>query len=124
MTHPAARADRERVIARAEASGAAAVIVDAPLLFEAGLDAGCDLVVFVDVPRATRVERVAGRGWDEAELDRRESAQLSVDEKRRRSDFVIDNSGPQDALRGQAEAALSAARDRHADGNGQGRAPE
>ncbi|MEM7756081.1 MAG: dephospho-CoA kinase [Planctomycetota bacterium] len=118
VTHPAARRDREAVIRRAEAEGAAGVVsgvvVDAPLLFEAGLDAGCDLVVFVDVPRAVRVRRVAGRGWDAAELDRREAAQMSLGEKRERADVVIDNSGPLERLGPAVVAALGEARRRWA----------
>ena len=115
MTHPRARADRERVIARAEASGAPGVVVDAPLLFEAGLDAVCDLVVFVDVPPAERARRIEDRAWSPGELARREAVQLDVVEKRRRSDAVIDNSGPLGALKSQAEQVLRLATERHAE---------
>ena len=39
------------------------------------------------------------RGWTEAEFDRREAAQVSVDEKRRLADVIISNSGTEDELR-------------------------
>lgn len=68
------------------------VLLDAALLLEAGWAELCDLIVFVDVPRAQRVERVASRGWDEAELTRREASQLPVTEKRERADLIVDNS--------------------------------
>ena len=108
LLHPFARADRAKKIEDARTSGVVAVVVDAPLLFEAGLDDDCDLIVFVDAPRKVRLARVAARGWDEAELDRRESAQLSLEAKRRRADAVLANHGsstdasgpgPEDATR-------------------------
>lgn len=99
LLHPKLRSAREALIKRARAEGAPGVVIDAPLLFEAGLDAECDAVVFVEVPRAERLARVsASRGWDASELDRRESAQLPLPEKRRRSDHVLDNSGPEGLL--------------------------
>lgn len=71
------------------------MIVDAPLLFEAGLDAECDAVIFVDAPRAVRLERVrANRGWSPEELERRESAQLPLQTKRERADYCVVNDGP------------------------------
>ena len=92
LVHPLVRVSRGEAIARAEAAGARAFVIDAPLLFEAGLDAECDVVVFVEAPRAVRLARVRQhRGWDEAELARRESAQLGNDEKRRRADVVVAN---------------------------------
>jgi dephospho-CoA kinase len=49
--------------------------------------------VFVDVPQEIRVMRVkAQRGWDEAELLRRENLQLPLDKKRQISDYVLTNS--------------------------------
>lgn len=84
-----------------------AVIIDAPLLFEAGVDAECDAVIFVDAPRPMRLDRVQrARGWDEAEFSRRESAQLPVEEKRRRSSAVIVNTGDLASLEPQVGQAL------------------
>jgi len=98
-----------RRLADAPPAGARAVVIDAPLLLEAGLDAMCDELWFVDTPRADRVRRAEeSRGWNEAELDRREQAQVSVDEKRRRADRVIDNDGTLDALRARVEQAFEA----------------
>ncbi len=92
LVHPIVRDDRAQMIRDAAAAGAKAAIVDAPLLFEAGVDAECDAVVFVDAPREVRLERLQRtRGWDEAELARREAAQMSLDEKRSRSRFVVEN---------------------------------
>lgn len=71
-----------------------AVVEDVPLLFEAGLDRDCDVVVFVSADRQRRIDRVAaGRGWTASELDRRQKIQLSLDIKADCADYVIDNNG-------------------------------
>jgi len=87
--------------------GIRAVIVDAPLLFEAGVDSECDSVVFVQTPKRIRAQRVLeGRGWDESELDRREKAQLSLEHKRERADHIVTNGGSQDELPPQVARIL------------------
>jgi dephospho-CoA kinase len=79
---------------------APALVVDAPLLFEAGLDGGCDHIVFVDCPRAIRLDRVAKhRGWSDEELARREAAQWPLDRKRLRADSVVVNDADAASLR-------------------------
>jgi dephospho-CoA kinase len=88
-------------------AGTVALVIDAPLLFEAGLDRECDAVIFVDSPPALRLERVRrARGWDAAELARRESSQLPLDVKRSRADDTVQNAGDLDALEAQVRAAL------------------
>lgn len=106
LIHPLIRARRGDLKERAKAAGAAGVIVDAPLLFEAGVDAECDLVVFVDAPREQRLARVRStRGWEGGELDRREASQMALDEKRARSSLVVMNDGTQAELEGRVAAA-------------------
>jgi len=111
LIHPKVRESREALIARARAVGAPGVIVDAPLLFEAGVDAECDSVVFVEATREVRLGRVRDRrGWDEGELDRREQAQMPLDEKRRRSDHVVVNNGTLEELESRVPKVLGAIR--------------
>jgi len=103
LVHPLVRATRKEMIARTDPRTTPAVIVDAPLLFEAGLDKECDAVVFVDAPRESRLNRVREtRGWDEGELNRREKVQLPLEEKRRRADVVITNDGTPAVLRSRS----------------------
>jgi dephospho-CoA kinase len=80
-------------------AGKPAVVLDAPLLLEAGWKPFCDIVLMVDVPRDVRLERAKQRGWTEQEFDRREAAQVSVEEKRRLADVIISNTGTQAELR-------------------------
>ena len=92
LVHPMVKHGRADLVAKAKSEGRVGVVVDAPLLFEAGSDAECDRVLFVDTPRAIRVARVKQtRGWDEAELSRREAAQWTVEEKQSRSHAVVRN---------------------------------
>lgn len=75
------------------AAGGVAMVLDAPLLLEAGWDKICDVLVFVDAPRQLRLARAMGRGWSQQDFVVREAAQESLDLKRRRADVVVDNSG-------------------------------
>lgn len=108
LTHPWIEARRLERFAAAPA-GARALVIDAPLLYEAGLDASCDAVVFVDADRSARVRRVMEtRGWDESELGRREESQLPLDEKRRRAHHMVRNTGDLSVLRDRVRAVLEA----------------
>lgn len=106
LVHPLVKSARDEIVARAAATGVSAVVIDAPLLFEAGLDRECDGVLFVDTPREQRLARLqATRGWDEAELARREKAQLPLEHKKAKSDVVVLNTGNVDDLRAQVARA-------------------
>ncbi len=91
ITHPPILAKmREQIAAARSSPNEVAIVVDAPLLLEAELDTLCDALVFVDCPREVRLARVAAeRGWDAAELDRRESHQEPLETKRQRADHVV-----------------------------------
>ena len=98
---------RHEMIEDAADNDVVAVIIDAPLLYEAALDEECDVVIFVDTPREIRLERLRARsGWDEAELTRREKAQLPLDAKHRRSDYVVDGSGSTKEVRSRVHRLL------------------
>jgi dephospho-CoA kinase len=108
LIHPRVHMAREHAFSAAPPL-TRALVIDAPLLFEAGIDASCDAVIFVDTPAAVRLERVrSNRGWDEFEWSRRESAQMPLAEKRSRATVVIDNSVGIDRLRPKVEAVLNA----------------
>lgn len=95
LIHPLVVSRSREVVGAARDAGRAGVVIDAPLLFEAGLDAMCDAVVFVDAPVEVREARVAAtRGWEAGELRRREAAQMDLEEKKRRSRFVVENNSP------------------------------
>ncbi len=70
-----------------------AVMLDAAVMLESGWKDFCRAIVFVDVPLEMRRNRVMqNRGWTAEELTAREASQMPLDEKRRLSDHIIDNS--------------------------------
>lgn len=82
-----------------ESGNSRAVLLDAPLLFEAGLDSRCDEVLLLVADMDIRIARVCAR--DKAtpeEVGNRIRNQMSDQEKRARADAVIDNSGTQQEL--------------------------
>jgi len=115
IMHPRIEALRRAQFAAAPASSRAFVI-DAPLLFEVGLDRECAAVIFVDTPRELRLSRVGeSRGWDDAELARREASQLALEEKRRRSSDVVENHGDRARLNAEVARVFEAILSRCAD---------
>ncbi len=68
-----------------------AIVIDAPLLIEAGWESLCDFILFVDSPLEDRVQRATARGWTEAHFADRENSQISLDEKRRCATHFLDN---------------------------------
>ena len=106
LVHPWITRRIEEEIAKADAQDEVRFIVlDAAIMLEAGWNNVCDWLVYIDVPREQRLERLARqRGWSEKEVRARERAQMSLEEKQRRADFTIDNSGsPEQTVRQVAE---------------------
>ncbi len=69
-----------------------AIVIDAPLLIEAGWEPMCDFILFIDSPHDERIQRAVGRGWTEPHFAAREASQISLDEKRSRATHFLDNS--------------------------------
>jgi dephospho-CoA kinase len=85
-----------------------AIVVDAPKLYEAGVDKVCDVVVFVDADQPVRFSRVAeSRGWTKEELARRENLQNPLDAKKANADYVVSNNSTIEELRIQVERVFS-----------------
>ncbi|ACZ38163.1 dephospho-CoA kinase [Sphaerobacter thermophilus] len=102
---PTVAAIRERVAA----STAAVVAIDAIKLFEAGVAEDCDEVWVVTCTPEQQVERLMRRnGFDREEALRRIQAQPPQEEKVRRADRVIDNSGTVEDTVAQVKAAWDA----------------
>lgn len=100
IVHPLVEARRTALLAAARERGDRVQVCDIPLLFEAGLASRMDAIVFVDAPRALRLERlVRDRGLSRAEATAMIDAQLPAEEKRARSSYVIDNDGTLEELR-------------------------
>jgi len=95
-THPRVRARILGRVEEARSQGVPRVVLDVPLLLETDADHGlaslCHVLVFVDVTDEIRDRRgQALRGWPPGEVARREAAQLPLQEKRERADYVVTN---------------------------------
>ena len=96
----------ERIEALAK-SGTAAVLIDAPLLFEAGVDKACDAVIGVLSDRAVRLSRITARDSITKEAAQmRLDAQKSDDFYRSACQYIIENNGDRAALEAQIRCLL------------------
>ena len=108
IVHPRVRDAMAAEVQRLSGAGASLVIYDVPLLYEAGRERDVEAVVVVWAPREAQLARLAARdGLSSAEAEARISAQLPLDEKARRADFVVVNDGTLEALSAKADALLS-----------------
>lgn len=106
ITHPLIFEEMTRQIAAAMKQGSEVVILDVPLLFEGGnLVGAVEKVIVVYAPAVTQIARVRARdGLTEADVRARLAAQLDIEVKRQRANFVIDNSGDLASTEAQVEA--------------------
>ena len=101
LVHPAVGLAQEKWMTEVgKADGEAVVVVEAALIFEAGLEVQFDKIVVVTCPFETRIRRSMSRtGGDEAtarhELERRMAAQWPEEKKIAAAHYLVDNSGSQ-----------------------------
>lgn len=106
LLHPLIKQARDRLVSRVQEAGGGVVVVDAPLLFESGIDRDCDAVVFVEASDDVRAGRLSARRWSPEHLSARQAAQLPLDQKRARSTHIIRNDGDLAHLRRSVESFL------------------
>lgn len=86
--HPLVAADRAEFIESHKDDEI--LLLDAPLLYEIGLDKACDAVAVVSAPAEVQRQRVLDRGaMTEAEFQTILARQLPDAEKRKRADYII-----------------------------------
>jgi dephospho-CoA kinase len=113
LVHPAVIRQQEQWMrALGENDPYAVAIVEAALILEAGAKDHFDRIMVVTCKPEQKVTRFAQRtGMSKdvarADVERRTKAQMSDDEKARRADFVIDNSGPVEETRHQVQGIYS-----------------
>ena len=109
IVHPAVIRQQDRWMRELAARDPYAVaIVEAALIFEAGVNDHFDKIMVVTCKPAQKITRFAKRtGRNEtdarADVERRTKAQISDEEKARRADFVVDNSGSVEETRHQVQ---------------------
>ncbi len=104
ITHPRIRARMDEEI-KVRRSGPGVLIADIPLLYENHRMQTVEKVIVVWVDPKTELLRIRQRDGLSADAARqRIDAQMPLDAKRDRADYVIDNSGSRDDTRRQVEA--------------------
>ncbi len=112
IIHPLIREETDRRFSTAPPDSV--VVHDIPLLVEAGLGGGYDVVVVVEAPRALRLDRLEGRGLPRDQAEARMASQSSDADRRAVADVLIDNSGTLADLHARVDALwldLTARRD-------------
>ena len=90
LTHPHILAEIERRLEEARESSR--IVLEAPLLFETGLEKLVEETWVISARLEIQIARLKRRdGLDREEALRRINAQLSLKEKRKRADLVIEN---------------------------------
>ena len=94
ILHPLIFREMEERTQALERRGVPAVIWDIPLLFESGMEGRCGQVWCASLPQEEQLRRLINRdGLSRQQALNRINSQMPLDEKRRRSDVVIDTSG-------------------------------
>jgi dephospho-CoA kinase len=98
ISHPIIIAKVHESIALAKSAGKSAVI-DAPLLFEAGLDKVCDVTVGVTAPAESRIARLCARDRIDADVAKNRFANQKNEEfLKRNCTYIISNNGGSEDL--------------------------
>lgn len=87
VVHPLVAIDRADFLAAH--AGFDIVVVDVPLLFEAGFASACDAVAVVSAPAEVQRQRILSRGMSDADFQMISTRQMPDGEKRALADYVI-----------------------------------
>jgi dephospho-CoA kinase len=109
IVHPAIhqRALEQIESLRASEKPPRAIVIDAPLLIEAGWTKICNYVFFIDTPDEVRRQRSLQRGWTTEQWQAREAAQVSLELKRQAATHFIPGDDTPDKLRRRLDVLLN-----------------
>jgi dephospho-CoA kinase len=94
IVHPAVRGRMRQLTQEAQEEGKTLIVLDIPLLYESKLEHMVEKVVVVYCRAEQQLKRLMERnGFTKEEALQRIASQMSVEEKKSRADYVIDNSG-------------------------------
>jgi dephospho-CoA kinase len=109
LVHPLVAQQQRAFLDEASAKGAEIVVLDIPLLFEAGGHARVDAIVVVTAPAHIQRARVLARpGMTEDKLDHILSRQTSDAEKRAKAHFVVETDKGLDHAFEQVKSVVAA----------------
>lgn len=83
------------------------ILIDAPLLFETNLDQKCNRTWLITAKLETRIARVCRRDhMSQKEVEERIKSQMDEEEKKKRADVILDNSGSRQELEKKLDQIL------------------
>lgn len=107
IIHPQVRALAEQRIREHAAAGYAVIVYEVPLLFEGNLQEWLRPVILVACEVDTQRKRLQSRdNLSAVQAQKHIEAQMSLEEKRRLADYVIENNGSLEDLERQVQAVL------------------
>lgn len=107
IIHPKVRALAEERIRELAAAGRSIIVYEVPLLFEGQLHLWLRPVILVASDINTQKQRLRDRDHlTDTEAQQHIDAQMSLDEKRKLADYVIENNGSLDDLEHQVKSVL------------------
>jgi dephospho-CoA kinase len=107
IIHPKVRALAEKKIRELEAAGNEIIVYEVPLLFEGQLQRWVRPVIMIACDIATQKQRLKERdGLTDEKAQQHLDAQMSLEEKRRLADYVVENNGSLNDLERQVKAVL------------------
>jgi dephospho-CoA kinase len=107
IIHPRVRALAERRISELAATGSSVIVYEVPLLFEAQIHLWLRPVILVACDLETQKKRLLERDHlTELEAQQHVDAQMSLEEKRKLADHVIENDGTLEELEQDVRAVL------------------
>jgi dephospho-CoA kinase len=107
IIHPRVRALAERRISELATAGSSVIVYEVPLLFEAQIHLWLRPVILVACDLETQKKRLLERDHlTEFEAQQHLDAQMSLEEKRKLADYVIENDGTLEELEQGVRAVL------------------
>ncbi|RKY12177.1 MAG: dephospho-CoA kinase, partial [Planctomycetota bacterium] len=84
------------------------IVLDMPLLLEVGWGEKCDFLIFVDCSEKKRAERITKNGKiDIEQLKKRENVQISLDKKKQKAHYRVNNNSDESDVAEQVAQIFS-----------------
>lgn len=113
LVHPLISERTEEIKETLVEKGTQFAINDVPLLYENKLESMYRFVALVYCPESVQIKRLMKRdSLNETQVNQRLAAQISIEDKMRIADFIIDNSGQQDELESKVLKFIDFCQDR------------
>lgn len=107
IIHPKVRALAEEKIRELASAGASIIVYEVPLLFEGQLHQWLRPVILVATDVKTQKKRIQDRDRvTDIEAQRHIDAQMSLEEKRKLADYIIENNGTLEELEQQVKSVV------------------